>query len=108
MKMKSIFWFVAVFCIGMIGFSLQAQEAAPSSVEVAKSADTSLAAARITPADAQWTASLPLDAEQATEAYMQRIPVEAKHRATAYFEGGYWLQLWNLVWGWAVALILLA
>ena len=47
------------------------------------------------------------DAEAATAAYMATIPPKALARSDAYFEGGYWLQLWDLVVGLAVAWLLL-
>src|SRR5580765_3966124 len=47
------------------------------------------------------------DAEAATAAYMATIPPKALARSNAYFEGGYWLQLWDLVVGLAVAWLLL-
>ncbi len=36
------------------------------------------------------------DPAAATAAYLARIPAEARARSDAYFEGGYWLILWNL------------
>ena len=54
------------------------------------------------------TAAAPhFDAEAATAAYMATIPPKALARSDAYFEGGYWLQLWDLVVGLAVAWLLL-
>jgi STE24 endopeptidase len=47
------------------------------------------------------------DATAATEAYLAQIPPEAKVRSDAYFEGGYWLILWDFLYGVAIALILL-
>ena len=47
------------------------------------------------------------DAEAATAAYMATIPPKALARSDAYFEGGYWLQLWDLVVGLAAAWVLL-
>ena len=47
------------------------------------------------------------DAEAATAAYIATIPPKALARSDAYFEGGYWLQLWDLVVGLAVAWLLL-
>jgi len=47
------------------------------------------------------------DAEAATAAYMALIPPRALARSDAYFEGGYWLQLWDLVVGLALAWLLL-
>ena len=45
--------------------------------------------------------------EAATRAYLARIPAEKKARSDAYFEGGYWLQLWQFLYGAGVALLLL-
>jgi len=47
------------------------------------------------------------DPEAATEAYLAEIPAEARARSDAYFEGGYWLILWDFLYGALVALLLL-
>jgi STE24 endopeptidase len=47
------------------------------------------------------------NAEAATNGYLAQIPPAAKARSDAYFEGGYWLILWDLLYGALVALILL-
>jgi STE24 endopeptidase len=47
------------------------------------------------------------DAGVATAAYMATIPPKARARSDAYFEGGYWLQLWDLLVGVALAWLLL-
>ncbi|MGC1420974.1 MAG: M48 family metallopeptidase [Terracidiphilus sp.] len=47
------------------------------------------------------------DADAATEAYMDMMPPAAVARSNAYFEGGYWLVLWDFLYGAAVCLILL-
>jgi STE24 endopeptidase len=51
----------------------------------------------IAPATDAWRAALPHDPEAATQAYLGRLSPEARARSDAYFEGGYWLQLWNLL-----------
>jgi STE24 endopeptidase len=61
----------------------------------------------IRPVDDAWRAALPHEAEAATRAYLDRLPAESKARSDAYFEGGYWLVLWNFVAGIAVAAVLL-
>src|SRR5262250_143482 len=48
------------------------------------------------------------DANAATEAYLALIPASAKVRSDAYFEGGYWLILWDFLYGAAVAWVLLS
>ena len=49
-----------------------------------------------------------LDAEAATQQYMGRLQGEARVRSDAYSEGGYWLLLWELLYGLAVAWLLLS
>jgi STE24 endopeptidase len=48
-----------------------------------------------------------IDAEAATEAWLARISPGQKAKSDAYFEGGYWLLLWNLVANLAVLALLL-
>ena len=43
----------------------------------------------------------------ATRAYLARMTPEKKARSDAYFEGGYWLQLWEFLYAVAVAWLLL-
>lgn len=57
------------------------------------------------PAAAQ--ASPNFNAEAATDAYLALIPAEAKARSDAYFEGGYWMILWDFLYVVVVMLILL-
>src|SRR5512142_1274900 len=47
------------------------------------------------------------DAAKATSAYLGTITPEKKQRSDAYFEGGYWLILWDFLYGAAVAIALL-
>ncbi len=47
------------------------------------------------------------DADAATEAYMAMMPPAAVERSNAYFEGGYWLILWDFLYGVAISLVLL-
>ena len=47
------------------------------------------------------------DADAATNAYLAEIPASARARSDAYFEGGYWLILWDFLYGAAVYLFLL-
>ena len=48
------------------------------------------------------------DAVAATNAYLATVPADKKARSDAYFEGGYWLMLWDFLYGAAVALLLLS
>src|SRR5579863_10493053 len=47
------------------------------------------------------------NAEAATEAYLGSLGAERKAKSDSYFEGGYWLILWDFLYGGAVLLVLL-
>jgi Zn-dependent protease with chaperone function len=47
------------------------------------------------------------DATAATNAYLAQIPSDKTARSDAYFEGGYWMMLWDCLYGVVVALLLL-
>ena len=47
------------------------------------------------------------DAAAAANAYLAQIPADKTARSDAYFEGGYWMILWDFLYGVAVALLLL-
>ena len=49
-----------------------------------------------------------LDPEVATRAYLATLPSDKKAKSDAYFEGGYWLILWDFVITAAIYLVLLA
>src|SRR6202162_5510275 len=55
------------------------------------------------PAEAQ--ASPHFDVTAATDAYLAQIPADKTARSDAYFEGGYWMILWDFLYGVAVALV---
>jgi STE24 endopeptidase len=48
------------------------------------------------------------DPERATQAYLATLTPVQKARSDSYFEGGYWLILWNFLYGAAVLILLLA
>ena len=47
------------------------------------------------------------DVASATQAYLDRLDPEQRAASDAYFEGGYWLDLWELLYGLLIAWILL-
>ncbi len=89
-------WLVAL-CIGRAGAA-----EAPAAPPAAPNPQF-----RVQAVDDAWRARLPREADAATRAYMERLPADVVARADSYFEGGYWLQLWNLLLGLAVSLIVL-
>jgi STE24 endopeptidase len=42
-------------------------------------------------------AAQPFDVKAAVDAYLARVPADQRARSDAYFEGGYWLQLWDFL-----------
>lgn len=51
-------------------------------------------------------ASAHFDAERATDAWLNTIPSAERAKSDAYFEGGYWLNLWDFLYIAAVLLLL--
>ena len=50
----------------------------------------------------------PLDPAAATQAWLATVPREKREKSDAYFEGGYWLILWNFLLAVTISIFLLA
>ena len=50
----------------------------------------------------------PFDPAAATQAWLATVPRDKREKSNAYFEGGYWLILWNFLLGAAICIFLLA
>jgi STE24 endopeptidase len=61
--------------------------------------------APVVPAAAQ--PSTHFDARAATNAWLATVPPDAKAKSDSYFEGGYWLILWDFLYGAAVMVVFL-
>ena len=57
--------------------------------------------------NAQDVAALAASARAATDRYLASVPAEARARSDAYFEGGYWIQLWGFLITAGILLLLL-
>src|SRR5438309_11972538 len=55
---------------------------------------------------AQYPASF--DPAAATQGWLDTVPPDQRAKSDAYFEGGYWLILWNFLLGTAISIFLLA
>jgi hypothetical protein len=66
-----------------------AQEQSPSA--------TPNSPAAAAPAASGHAAAQPFDVNAAVEAYLAKMSPEQRARSNAYFEGGYWLQLWDFL-----------
>jgi STE24 endopeptidase len=80
---------------------------APASADADATGAASNPQFQIRPVDDAWRSSLPRDADAATQAYMDRLPAAVVARSNAYFEGGYWLQLWNFLLGLVISMAIL-
>ncbi len=96
MTSRSILLCLAFLCWGCVA---SAQDASAPGARPA----TVMPSVLTVPPEAQ--PSPHFSAEAATEAYLAQIPAEATARSNAYFEGGYWLILWDFLVG-AIVLIL--
>lgn len=88
-----------VFCLGCCTAYAQ-QERAPGG----KSA-TEIPSITTVPLEAQ--PSDHFDVQAASDAYLAKIPADARARSDAYFGGGYWLILWDFLYGIVLVLWLL-
>ena len=64
-------------------------------------------AAEVPVVEEEPTPSEPFDIDAAVEAYLSRQTPDEKASSDAYFEGGYWLQLWGFLYTVGVAWLLL-
>jgi Zn-dependent protease with chaperone function len=92
---------LAVFAL-LVGVQLTHAQAAPGPGALPQ---TAMPSAIRVPVAAQ--PSDHFDVEAATEAYLSEIPSNARVKSDAYFEGGYWLILWDFLYGAALYLLLL-
>jgi STE24 endopeptidase len=86
---------------GLVVFTLLFSPVVVPSVR-AQTSNTNVATQSAGAASAQ-----PFDVKAAVDAYLARIPADKRARSDAYFEGGYWLQLWDFLSVVAVMWILL-
>src|SRR6476661_7490653 len=49
-----------------------------------------------------------LDPAAATQAWLATVPSDEREKSDAYFEGGYWMILWNFLLAVAISIFLLA
>ncbi|PYK68006.1 MAG: hypothetical protein DME45_09205, partial [Verrucomicrobia bacterium] len=77
---------------------------------IALACSSSSLSAQETPSPSPGPVAIPTgitDPAAATRAWLDTIPPDEKARSNAYFEGGYWLILWNFLLTAAIALLLL-
>jgi STE24 endopeptidase len=82
--------FIGLLCCLISLRPVQAQESSP-----APATSTKIEAAKS------------FDPVEATKAWLNTVPADKRVKSDAYFEGGYWLILWNFLVGAAIAILLL-
>lgn len=95
------FGFLAVILLAaatVSGTAAMAASAAPTSNRPALGA---------IPAGAQFDSAGHLDPDIATRAYLDTVPADKRAASNKYFQGGYWLILWDAVYAIAISLLLL-
>jgi len=83
--------FIGLLCCLISLRPVQAQESSPAPVT-----STKIEAAKS------------FDPVEATKAWLNTVPADKRAKSDAYFEGGYWLILWNFLLGAAIGILLLA
>jgi STE24 endopeptidase len=61
----------------------------------------------VVPKAARMRPGVPFDVEAATNAWLATIPADKRARSDAYYEGGYWIGLWNFLLAIGLALLFL-
>ncbi len=100
MKRKLLAVLMALF---LVSGALQCRAQQPPAEGPKPAAPLELRATPEVPAAAQ---ARPLDVRAATDAWLATMPADERARSDAYFEGGYWLILWDFLYS-AVVLVLL-
>jgi STE24 endopeptidase len=95
---------IAKLCVSLL-FLLLVCAVTPALAQGGSLADSTMPSVITVPPEAQPSPNF--NAETATNAYLAEIPATAKARSDAYFEGGYWLMLWDFLYGVVIALLLL-
>src|SRR6202521_2196616 len=94
-------------CSGAVLLLLLLAGAATAQTVAPRDAPASTATPNVIPIPTEAQATSHFNAEAATNAYLAEMPGEARARSDAYFEGGYWLILWDFLAGAVVSILLL-
>jgi STE24 endopeptidase len=61
----------------------------------------------LVPEAARLRPGVPFDVEAATRAWLATVPAEKREKSDAYYEGGYWIQLWSFLLAVGLAVLVL-
>lgn len=94
MRRASLFLFGLVLALGL-------------EARLAREQGAAVGTAPVTGAQEKVQAAPAFDVNAAVETYLAKMPPEQRARSNAYFEGGYWMQLWDFLLTVAVMWLLL-
>ena len=97
-----------VLAICLTGAHAQTTSATPTSTTKTTSPTSAPPTTLVTSPTPVAAAVGKFDPVAATQAFMNRLQGDARAKSDSYAEGGYWLLLWNLLYGLAVAWFLLS
>src|SRR5262245_30489291 len=87
------------------GLIVSSMPVLPGQTPAQTSSGTSGGSGGVSPALQQPTG---LDPAAATQAWLDSVPQDKREKSDAYFEGGYWLLLWNYLVGAGISIFLLS
>ena len=87
-QLRSVLWMGVLSAVVMIASSIAAA-GTPQGVATPNTTTQNAAA--------QTSSRLPFDVNASIEAYLAKMPPAQRAKSDAYFEGGYWLQLWDFL-----------
>jgi len=85
---------VQTICAVLVFFAFSAVPASAQSSAAPASSPVAAPETTVVPEAAK---AQPFDIKAAVDAYLAKVPAEQRARTDAYFEGGYWLLLWDFV-----------
>src|SRR5437764_630679 len=104
------FWVLIAIVAGLVVSSMSVlsnETPAQTSIESATSGDAAKFSGPGNDSSALQR-STPVDPAAATQAWLNSVPQDKREKSDAYFEGGYWLILWNYLVAAAISILLLA
>src|SRR5262245_17938742 len=87
------------------GLIVSSTSVLPGQTPAQTSSGTSGGSGSVSPSPQQSTG---LDPASATQAWLDSVPKEKREKSDAYFEGGYWLLLWDYLLAAAISILLLS
>jgi STE24 endopeptidase len=105
---KKFLFLIAIVAGVMAGSTSVLSEETPAQTSSATSGDAAGKFSGPASDSSALQQSMPLDPAAATQAWLDSVPQDKREKSDAYFEGGYWLLLWNYLVAAAISILLLS